>query len=119
VSYLGVYQFVVRGKTRGPKFTLKNWGCIVEKWESPHQKKWDSICKWWANFETNLFASSFNGAGIKIPKKCNFSPFGLPFPSPKLHHDAKKKMQKMCNFWQKPKMHKMQKMQVAFSPLPF
>ncbi len=36
-------------------------------------------------------ASSAFGAGMKIPKKkCNFQPYGLLFPSPKLHQDAKK-----------------------------
>jgi hypothetical protein len=42
---------------------------------------------------------------MKMPKKCNFKPFGLLFPSPKLHQDAKKNAKK-CNFWPKPKMQK-------------
>ncbi len=30
-----------------------------------------------------------------MPKNCNFQPYELPSPSPKLHQDAKKKLQKM------------------------
>ncbi len=48
-------------------------------------------------------------------KKGKFPTFSLPFPSPKLHQDAKK-MQKKCNLWPKFKMKKMKKMQVTFSP---
>ncbi len=61
-------------------------------------------------------ASGAFGAGLKMSKKCNFPTFGLPFPSTKLHQDAKKC--KKCNFWPKPKMQKKnaKKMQVAFFP---
>ncbi len=55
---------------------------------------------------------------MQLPlKECNFLPFGLHFPSPKLHHDAKKKN---ATFGQNRKCRKklQKKMQVAFSPLP-
>jgi hypothetical protein len=54
---------------------------------------------------------------MKIPRKYNIQPYGLPFPSPKLHQDAKKK--KNATFGQNRKCKKMQKMKVAFFPFPF
>ncbi len=42
-----------------------------------------------------------------MSQNCNFPPYGLPFPSPKLHQDAKKKKSKeKYNFWPKQKCKK-------------
>jgi hypothetical protein len=59
-------------------------------------------------------ASGAFGAGMKMSKKCNFPTFGIPFPSPKLHQDAKK-VQKIQLL---EKTENAKKMQVAFFPLP-
>ncbi len=63
-------------------------------------------------------ASGAFGAGLKMSKKkCNFSPFGLPFPPTKLHQDAKK-CKKMQLLAKTENAKKCKKCKLHFFPFP-